>query len=139
MSVFKVNILAADSPFYEGDCESLIVPTTEGQYGILANHSNTIGAIVPGKLIYRAPGEEDKEAAVSGGLIKIEDNTVLVLVDSAEKPEEIDANRAKREADEAQEIILQRKSIIEYHTAQKDLARAINRLKIKRSYDAHKI
>jgi len=135
MSQFQVFILAADSVLYEGPCESLIVPTLQGQYGILAGHSNMISAVVPGQLSYRIPGGEEQLAAVSAGLVKVENNEVLVLVDTAERPEEIDANRAKRAADEAKEALLQKRSIREYRTAQANLAREINRLEVKRHYD----
>ena len=70
-------------------------------------------------------------AAVAEGLVKVENGEVLVLVDSIERPEEIDVNRAKRKAEEAEEAILQKKSRLEYRTAQADLARALNRLKVK--------
>ncbi len=133
MKEFQVHILAADNVLFQGPCESLIVPTVEGQYGILADHSNTISAVIPGMLTYREPGGEKQIVAVSAGLVKIEDNDVLVLVDSAERPEDIDVNRAKREADEAREAMLQKHSIREYRTAQGNLARAINRLRVKAS------
>ena len=87
---------------------------------------------------YRIPGEETKIAAVSSGLIKIENNEVLVLVDSAERPEEIDANRAKEAADAAREALLQKQSIREYRTAQTNLARAIARLRVKGSSNIRK-
>lgn len=135
MSQFQVSILAADSVLYEGPCESLIVPTLQGQYGILAGHSNMISAVVPGQLSYRIPNGDEQYAAVSAGLVKVENNEVLVLVDTAERPEEIDANRAKRAADEAKEAILQKRSIREYRAAQANLAREINRLEVKRHYD----
>lgn len=131
MKQFDIQILAADHVFYEGACESLNVPTTHGLFGILANHSNLIAAIVPGRLSYRVPGGENLYAAVSEGLLKVENNKVLVLVDSAERPEEIDANRALREAEEAKEEMLQKKSIIENRLASANLARALNRLKVK--------
>ena len=99
MNTFKTHILAASNTFYEGECESLIVPTADGQYGILAGHCDIISAVVPGKMTYRVPGGENQIAAVSGGLVKVEDGEVLVLVDSAERPEEIDANRAREAAD----------------------------------------
>ena len=129
-----MSILAADDPFYAGPCESLIVPSLQGKYGIMANHSNAIIALVPGTLFYRTPGQETKVVAVSNGLIKVEDNNVLVLVDTAESPEEIDVNRAKRAADAAREAILQNKSIQEYHTAQARLARAVSRIHVKDNY-----
>ena len=44
--MFPLHVLAADKPFYEGDCESLVVPTLDGEYGVLAGHCNTICAIV---------------------------------------------------------------------------------------------
>lgn len=135
MKTFQVRILAADCPFYEGPCESLIVPTQQGQYGILSDHCNTIAAVVPGTLFCRLPGQEPRRVAVSAGLIKIEDNEVLVLVDSAERPEDIDMNRAKREAEEAKEALLQKRSIQEYRSAQASLARAINRLRVRQHYD----
>lgn len=130
-SIFTIHIFAADHVFYEGPCESVNVPTTHGQYGILARHSNLITAIVPGKLTFRVPGEEPRTAAVSEGLVKVENSEVLVLVDSAESPDEIDANRARREAEEAKEEMLQKRSIVENTIARGNLARALNRIKIK--------
>ena len=70
---------------------------------------------------------------LSPGIMKIENGEVLVLVDSIERPEEIDVNRAKREADAAQEAILQKRSMKEYRLAQATLSRALNRLKVKNS------
>lgn len=131
MDTFHVNILAADKRFYEGPCESLVISTSQGQFGILAHHRNVIAAIIPGALKFRIPGGADQIAAVSRGFIKVEDNDVLILADTIERPEEIDANRAQREIDEAQEIILQKKSIQSYKSAQARMARAINRLRIK--------
>ena len=128
---FNVHILAANHPFYEGECESLILPTLNGMYGVRAHHRNMITANVPGELQYQLPGEEKQIASVSAGLAKIENGEVLVLVDSAERPEEIDVNRAKRQADEAKEAILQKKSIQEYRIAQAALARALSRLRVK--------
>ena len=133
MNCFNVHILAASHTFYEGECESLVVPTPHGQYGIMAGHSNTISAVVPGKMLYRIPGQTTKIAAVSSGLVKIENNEVLVLVDSAERPEDIDALKARQAADAAKEAMLQKQSIREYHSAQMTLARAVARLRVKNS------
>ncbi len=137
MENFPIHILAADEPFYEGPCQSISVPTITGMYGVLAHHTNVIMAIVPGTLWYRCEGEEQKLAAVSAGLMKVENGEVLILVDSAERPEEIDANRAQRAADRAKEELLQKKSIQEYRMAQSNLARALSRLQVKSSANKH--
>ena len=131
MNTFTLNVLAAEKPFYQGDCISLVIPTTGGQYGILAMHNNMTAAIIPGMLKITTPSNEKIIAAVSAGLVKVENNHVLLLVDTAERPEEIDANRAKRSAEQAKEAILQKKSIHDYYAAQAKMARAIGRLRVK--------
>ncbi len=98
---------------------------------ILAHHSSLLAAIGPGTIRWRPPGREVQPAAASPGMVKVEANEVLVLVDSAERPEEIDEARARREADQAREAILQKKSRQEHQLAQAALARALNRLRVK--------
>ncbi len=138
MNSFHISIHAADRAFYEGECESLTIPTSDGSMGILAYHSNMIGAVIPGILKYRAPDEEEVVAAVSAGLVKVEANDVLVLVDTIELPEEIDENRAKRAAAEAKEEMLKKRSREEYLRAQAEMSRAIIRLKVKNSTGKYK-
>lgn len=131
MDTFQVHILAADRTFYEGPCVSLTIPTSDGEQGILAHHSPMIAAVQTGTLRWQAPGGGVELAAVSPGMVKVENNEVLVLVDSAERPEEIDEMRARREADQAREALLQQKSRQEHQVAQATLARALNRLRVK--------
>ncbi len=131
METFHVRILAADRNFYEGPCLSMTISTSDGEFGILAHHSNMIAAVRPGTLRFRVPNQPEQRAAISPGMVKVEGNEVLVLVDSVERPEEIDAVRAQREADEAREALLQKKSRQEHQIAQATLARALNRLRVK--------
>ena len=129
MNTFSLVVLAAEKPIYDGLCSSLIFPTADGLQGIQAMHNNMIAAVVPGILTIRKPDEEEFVVIVSEGLIKVENNQVLLLVDTAERPEEIDENRARRAAARAKEAILQKKSIQDYYAAQAKMARALSRLK----------
>ena len=115
---FHLDILAASVPFYRGDCVSLVLPTTDGEYGILANHSNAVGAVTAGELRFETAEGEQRRAAVAPGLFK------------AERPEDIDVNRALRAREEAEEELRQKRSMAEYHLAQSHLARAMNRLRV---------
>ena len=127
---FHLDILAASVPFYRGDCVSLVLPTTDGEYGILANHSNAVGAVTVGALRFETAEGEQRRAAVAPGLFKVENGRVLLLVDAAERPEDIDVNRALRAREEAEEELRQKRSMAEYHLAQSHLARAMNRLRV---------
>lgn len=134
MTEFMLHILEADGTFYNGSCVSIVVPTTEGLYGIQAKHENMIAAITTGTVKYTTPDGEEHYAAVAGGLIKVEDNDVLLLTESAEHSEEIDENRARKEAEAALEEMKEKKNLEEYRIAQARMARAINRLKVKQKY-----
>ncbi len=136
MNTFQLSILAANKDYYDGPCESLIVPTPDGQYGIMANHSNVIMAVMPGSIYYTVPGQGRGVAIVSEGMVKVEDNEVLILVDSAEHPDEVDENQAKREQEEAAEAALQQRSNIEFRSAQAELIRATARLRGKKEFEA---
>ena len=94
MESFQARILAADRIFYEGPCLSMTVPTSDGELGILARHASMIAAVRPGTLRFQPPEQPVQAAAISPGMVKVEGNEVLVLVDSIERPEEIDAARA---------------------------------------------
>ena len=131
MNSFSLHILAEERNFYEGDCVSLVVPITDGSYGIMANHKNMVAAIVPGIMEYSLPEGERVVVCVSQGILVVADNDVKVLVDTVETPEEIDENRAKAAAEQAKEAMLQKKSIQEYKSAQLRIAREMNRLKLK--------
>ena len=133
-STFTLRVIASDKIFYDGKCIQLIIPAVDGEIGILAHHENMVIAITAGDLRLQTEEGSWIEAAVGVGFVQIANNRVTVLADTAERPEDIDANRARRAADEAKEAILQKRSMQEYQAAQVNLARAINRLRIKRMF-----
>ena len=125
---------------YDGDAEAVSLMTTEGSVGILANHSNTIMAVVPGVLEYvPAAGSAGKDGGgrqtvvVSDGLLKVENNDVMILVDTAEKPEEIDEKRAARAEEKAREALKRANSSRDVALASAELSRAMSRLKASRN------
>ena len=127
---FHLDILAASVPFYRGDCVSLVLPTTDGEYGILADHSNAVGAVTAGELRFETEDGLTHRAAVAQGVFKIDGERMLLLLDAAERPEDIDINRALRARQEAEEQLRQKHSMAEYQIAQGNLSRALNRLRV---------
>lgn len=131
MNTFHLRILAAERPFFEGECEALRVQLEDGQYGILAGHAPVVAAVVPGVMKYTLPDGTAETVYVSDGILRVDKKDVLVLTSTAERPDEIDAKRAERSREAAREAILHRKTEEEYKQAQARLARALARLKAK--------
>ena len=128
---FPLEILAADNAFYQGQCRSLIIPTVDGMYGIQANHENEIIAVSIGLAKYTDESGEQFEAVLSSGICKVENGRVLILVETAEHPEEIDRVHAERDAAEAAEALRSRTNTADIKRAKAKMARAISRLRAK--------
>ena len=137
MATFKLHFMASEHMVYDGDAESVSLMTTEGSIGILAHHSNLIMAVVPGIVEYVPAGEDAKAAGkdgrqvvvVSDGLLKVENNEVMILVDTAENPEEIDEARARRAEEQAREALKRANSNRDVALASAELSRAMSRIK----------
>ena len=141
MATFKLHFMASDHMVYEGDAESVSVMTTEGSIGILAYHSNLIMAVVPGIVEYVPAGEGAAAAGMTGkqtsvvsdGLLKVENNDVMILVDTAENPDEIDEARARRAEEKAREDLKRANSNRDVALASAELSRALSRIKASKN------
>ena len=131
MDTFGLKIISSDRVFYEGRCRKMIVPVPDGGgMEILPHHENMVIAVVVGIARMESTEGEVTEIAVGTGFAEIVNNRVTLLVDTAERPEDIDVRHAREQREHAQERMLQKQSIQEYYHTQASLARAMNRLKL---------
>ena len=131
MDTFGLKIIASDKVFYEGRCRKLIIPAPDGEKGILPNHENMVIAIAVGTAKVQLAGEDEwKDLAVGTGFAEIVNNRVTLLVDTAERPEDIDVRRAQEQQERAEEQMRQKQSTQEYYHTQASLARAMTRLRV---------
>ena len=136
MNTFSLKVIATDKVFYDGKCTALIIPALDGEREILAHHENMVIATKEGEVRCRTDENSDwKKAVVGVGFAHIANNRVTMLVDTAERPEDIDAVRAKQAYERAVEQLRQKQSIQEYHMSRASLARAMARLKEAGKYE----
>ena len=136
MNTFSLKVIATDKVFYDGKCTALIIPALDGEREILAHHENMVIATKEGEVRCRTDESSDwKKAVVGVGVVHIANNRVTMLVDTAERPEDIDAVRAKQAYERAVEQLRQKQSIQEYHMSRASLARAMARLKEAGKYE----
>ncbi len=91
---FKLTIITPERVFYEGDVHFVEYTTTEGEVGVYAEHIPMTQIIDPG-IIKIYEGDVVKEAALLSGFVEILKDSVKVLAESVEWPDEIDENRAE--------------------------------------------
>ena len=130
MSKFYLKVISSNRIFYEGFCTCLIIPSVDGEKAIMAHHEEVIVAVDNGEMrMQKEEGGEWSYAVLGKGFCMVANNRVSVLADTVERPEEVDANRAKEALERAQERLRQKQSIQEYYMTQAAMARALTRLK----------
>ena len=132
MEKFILNITASSGEFYQGYCESLTLPTG-GVYGVQAGHNPVLVALHMGLMHFTVNGEEH-EVLVGDGIAEVTPTFVLLLVDSAERPEDIDRNRAEAARIRAAERLQHKQSMHEYYQTKIALDRAMQRLQTAAKY-----
>ena len=111
MNKFILNITASSGEFYQGYCEDLTLPTGDGVYGVQAGHSPVLVALHMGMLHFAVDGES-RDILVGDGIAEVTPAYVMVLVDSAERPQ----------------------SMHEYYQSKIALSRAMQRLQTSAKY-----
>jgi F-type H+-transporting ATPase subunit epsilon len=81
---FSWTVATPDGPVASGECEFLVVPTTGGELGVMADHAALVACVAPGELRVSA-ADGARTISVEGGIVDVRDNTVLLLVARAEK------------------------------------------------------
>lgn len=110
------QIATADGVVCDSMASYALIPLSDGDVGVLSDHAPMIGALKEGVVRYVCEGE-DHFAAISGGVLSVVDNEVILLARTAERAESIDLARAQASERRA----CQR---IEAHAANTDMKRA---------------
>jgi F-type H+-transporting ATPase subunit epsilon len=131
MSERKINlkVTTPDKNFFEGEVDMVIVRAKTGEMGILPNHAPVVTVLDIGNLRIK-DGDSEKKAVINEGFMKVANNLVHIFTDSAEWPEDIDRERARKAKERAERRLAQKESEIDFERVNLALKRAINRMKI---------
>ncbi|MGQ4649001.1 ATP synthase F1 subunit epsilon [Lyngbya aestuarii] len=97
-----VRVVAPDKTVLNSEAEEVILPSTTGQLGILSNHAPLLSALDIGVMRVR-PGKDWIAIALMGGFAEVENNEVTILVNGAERGDQIDKEKAREAFAQAQE------------------------------------
>ncbi|MFT3877933.1 MAG: F0F1 ATP synthase subunit epsilon [Propioniciclava sp.] len=97
-SPLRVEIVAADGIVWEGEAESFLARTTEGDIGILRHHEPILASLVPCAVeVLSADGGVREIIAIDGGFLAVDENRVSVLTGHGRMAREIKLTDAERE------------------------------------------
>ncbi len=131
-SHLHLTITTPERVVYEGDVQSVTVPTIDGEIGVLPHHVPLVSVLAAGELHAITTAGESQPMAVSGGFIEVNDNNVIILADTAEHAHEIDEQRAIEAHARAAKLLSERVADVDYAEVQAVLSKELARLKVVR-------
>ncbi len=129
-NTFEVRVITPDRTFYKGEATMVEFNTTEGEIGIYKNHIPMTVIIKPG--ILTITGEDVKKAALHSGFVEILGDSVTILAEVIEWPDEIDEMRAMAAKERAERLLAQKDPKTDIARAETALLRAMARINVKK-------
>jgi F-type H+-transporting ATPase subunit epsilon len=126
---FALEIMTPEKTVLTTQAVSVSAPGVQGGFQVLVDHAPLLSALEQGRIIVRGLDGTVKTYTTSGGFIEVRDNHVKVLLDTAERVEEIDVERAKGARERAERRLHERTADVDVPRAEASLRRALNRLR----------
>jgi F-type H+-transporting ATPase subunit epsilon len=105
------------------------LPGADGYLGVLPGHAPLISELGIGELTYKTANGQTGLLAIIRGFAEVLPERVSVLAETAERPEDIDVNRAQQALKRAQELI-GKGGDIDWDRASASLQRALVRIQV---------
>ncbi|MCC2954964.1 MULTISPECIES: F0F1 ATP synthase subunit epsilon [unclassified Massilia] len=127
-NTIQVDVVSAEEQIFSGQAEFVALPGEAGELGIYPRHTPLITRIRPGAVRIQVAGGGEEFVFVAGGILEVQPNGVTVLADTAIRGGDLDEAKALEAKKQAEELMLNKESKIDYAKAQAEMAAAIAQL-----------
>ena len=101
-----LEIVTPDRALLREEVDEVVVPGSEGEFGVLPGHTPLLSTLQIGELWYRQ-GQEKHYLAIAFGFVEVLPDRVTVLAQVGERAQEIDVQRAERAKQRAEQRLTQ--------------------------------
>lgn len=126
---FQLEIVTPEKKVVDTAAEEVQIPAKNGYLGVLPGHAPLITEMAVGAITYCENSHEQK-LAVAWGFAEVLPNKVTILAESAERPSEIDVERARKAKDRAEQRLTSGDPSVDVERALDALHRAEARLEV---------
>ena len=127
-NTIQVDVVSDEEQIFSGQAEFVALPGEAGELGIYPKHTPLITRIRPGAVRIQVAGGGEEFVFVAGGILEVQPNGVTVLADTAIRGSDLDEAKALEAKKQAEELMLNKESKIDYAKAQAEMAAAIAQL-----------
>ncbi len=135
--LLTLEVVTPEKMVFSGKVEEVTIPGTEGEFGVLRGHEPFLTSVDIGELYFIADGKK-YFYAVNTGYTEVTANKVTVLIETAERADAIDKDRAEKAKAKAETALTSlTKESDDYEKMRLALVRAINRISVAEKISLH--
>ena len=124
MADLHFELVSPERLLRSGDVHMVVVPGTEGDFGVLVGHAPFMSTIRPGAIeVYESAGAPATRIFIDGGFAEVNDSGLTILAENAVPVAEIKADEVSKRLSDAREDVRLAKSDVERAVAEKQVAR----------------
>jgi F-type H+-transporting ATPase subunit epsilon len=128
------QLVALTGAKFDGDAYEVILPTLDGEIGVLQDHMPLVSVATTGVIAVRKESRDtdrDREYfAISGGVIEVSNNALRVLVDEADNADDINEAEAEAAMERAKQLKAEATDEVSLEHAQQLVDRHAVRLQV---------
>jgi F-type H+-transporting ATPase subunit epsilon len=126
---FQLEIVTPEKKVVDTSAEEVQIPGRNGYLGVLPGHAPLITQLAVGEITYRT-GAEEQRLAVAWGFAEVLPDKVTILAESAERPSEIDVERARKAKARAEQRLTSGDTTVDVERSLDALHKAETRLEV---------
>jgi F-type H+-transporting ATPase subunit epsilon len=126
----NLNVVSAEEELFSGRIESLQITGSEGELGIMPGHAPLLTSLKPGMALITKEDGSEEVIYLSGGMLEVQPNQIIVLADVACRADDLDEQAALEAKQRAEEHMNAHSDDVDYAAVAAELARAVAQLRV---------
>ncbi|HET7528756.1 MAG TPA: ATP synthase F1 subunit epsilon [Candidatus Saccharimonadales bacterium] len=139
--MLHLQLVTLSGTQFDDDVYEVVLPTLDGEIGILQNHMPLISVATAGAVVVRKnrtdPDNKREIFAITGGVVQVEHNQLKIIVDEADHADSISEAEAEAAHDRAQKLKAEAKDQVSLEHAQQMIDRSAARLEVAKLKRRH--
>jgi F-type H+-transporting ATPase subunit epsilon len=133
---YTVDIVSAEKAIWSGSVEFIVVPGSQGELGIHGGHAPLLTYLKPGDVEVHETNGETQHFYVSGGVVEVQPQGVIVLSDTSVRAQDLDEAAILKAKAEAEALLKDKNAKLTFAEIEIRLSQEISKLQTLERYRA---
>jgi F-type H+-transporting ATPase subunit epsilon len=126
--VINISFISQEKTLFEGQSEMVVMDGKEGQLGIVKGHSPLLAILKPGP-VRMITNDKEEVFFTEGGFAEVQPDNITILVDSAQRADDLDEAKILKAKEEAEKLLSDKKDQKDFAEASSQLTQSLSQLR----------